>query len=138
MANNKDMQLQADMTQLNKNRKKIKEQLEEERKKLENLSQIPEKHRQVNTSIFLSVFLLTVTFQSIEEYAAHEEKLTNKKEELEAQKTRLLETLREETRDLQERKSEFQDQLVEVNKAVIPAKSAVSFSRFVDVIMVFN
>lgn len=49
VANKKDIELQADMTQRNKNRKKIKEQLEEERKKLENLEQIPEKNRKVCT-----------------------------------------------------------------------------------------
>lgn len=49
VANKKDIELQADMTQLNKKRKKIKEQLEEERKKLENLEQIPEKNRKVST-----------------------------------------------------------------------------------------
>lgn len=46
-ANNKDMQLLADMTQVNKTRKKTKELLTEEQKKFEKLERIPEENEQV-------------------------------------------------------------------------------------------
>lgn len=48
-ANNKDMNLQADMIQLNKTRKKTNELLNEERKKLANLQRVPEENEKVKS-----------------------------------------------------------------------------------------
>lgn len=46
-ADKKDVQLQADMKQLNTNRKKWKEQLAVERKKLQQFESVPEKNQAV-------------------------------------------------------------------------------------------
>lgn len=47
VASNKDVQLTEDMGQINKTRKKTKELLKEERKKLLELNEIPEKNKLV-------------------------------------------------------------------------------------------
>lgn len=47
-ANNKDIQLQETMTQMNKTRKKTKEMIVEEKKKYEKLERVPEENKKVN------------------------------------------------------------------------------------------
>lgn len=62
----------------------------------------------------------------MEECQANEIKLTDKKEKLEADKIRLLTSLRGETQELQEQKEVLQTELVELNKAVVTTKSQVT------------
>ena len=46
-ADKKDVQLQAEMVQTNNNRKKYKQQLEDERKKLAQLQNVPDENKKV-------------------------------------------------------------------------------------------
>ncbi|KAJ8970615.1 hypothetical protein NQ314_001150 [Rhamnusium bicolor] len=86
-ANNKDIQLQETMTQMNKTRKKTKEMIIEEKKKLEKLERVPEESR-----------------MGIEECEVKEAEMLVKKEKFDAEKTKILASLRTETKALQEKK----------------------------------
>lgn len=65
-ADKKDIQLQAEMTQSNTNRKKMKQQLEEERKKLAKLESVPEESRTVCNFYFLYfLFMFSDKFRQL-------------------------------------------------------------------------
>lgn len=64
--------------------------------------------------------------QGIEECEAKIEKETSKKTNFEETKTKLLASLRTETKELQEKKDEMQTDLVVLKKSVDETKSAVS------------
>jgi chaperonin cofactor prefoldin len=57
-ADKKDVQLQAEMVQTNTNRKKYKQQLEEEKKKLAQLEKVPED----NKNVILECYKLRLSF----------------------------------------------------------------------------
>ncbi|KAK5646128.1 hypothetical protein RI129_004592 [Pyrocoelia pectoralis] len=112
VANNRDIQLQAEMTQINKTRKKTKELLAEEHKKLAEYGKIPHENE-----------------STIEECLAKEAKMAAKKEKLEAEKIILLNSLREATVELQEQKEHLQTELVQLNKEVDETKSALTLAE---------
>ncbi|KAK4886823.1 hypothetical protein RN001_003094 [Aquatica leii] len=112
VANNKDVQLQAEMTQINKTRKKNKELVVEENKKLAELQRIPEENR-----------------KTIEECQSKEQQMLAKKEQLEAEKEKLLASLRTVTQELQEEKEQLQTELVDLNKEVDETKSAFTLAE---------
>ncbi|KAJ8956971.1 hypothetical protein NQ318_012135 [Aromia moschata] len=111
-ANNKDIQLQETMTQMNKTRKKTKEMIIEEKKKLEKLEKVPEESK-----------------KGIEECEAKESEMLVKKEKFEEEKTKLLANLRVETKALQEKKEEMQTDLVILKKSVDETKSAFNLAE---------
>ncbi|KAF5302895.1 hypothetical protein FQA39_LY02075 [Lamprigera yunnana] len=108
VANNKDIQFQAEMVQINKTRKKTKETLAEERKKLIGFQKVPDENK-----------------KTIEECITKVEQLTTKKEELDAEKEDLLATLQTTTVQLQEEKEHLQIQLGDLRKGVDSAKASV-------------
>lgn len=57
-ANNKDIQLQESMTQMNKTRKKTKEMIIEEKKKLDKLERVPEESRKVDDKSHIFLFFI--------------------------------------------------------------------------------
>jgi chaperonin cofactor prefoldin len=57
-ADKKDVQLQAEMVQTNTNRKKYKQQLDEEKKKLAQLEKVPED----NKNVILECYKLRLSF----------------------------------------------------------------------------
>lgn len=57
-ANNKDVQLQADLVELNNKRKKYKQQLVTERKNLTDLEKVPEKNKSVKKYNFIKILYL--------------------------------------------------------------------------------
>lgn len=109
-AHTKDMNVAAEMGEINKRRKKIVEQLAEEEIKLKNLEKLPEKN-----------------MAAIEEYEGREKQLTADFENLESEKTDLLSSLRDETLVLQEKKEKLQTNLVALRNAVDETKSAVCY-----------
>ncbi|KAG5889944.1 hypothetical protein JTB14_018839 [Gonioctena quinquepunctata] len=111
-ANNKDIQLQETMTQMNATRKKTKELIIEEKKKLEKLHRVPEESK-----------------KGIEECEAKAEEMTLKKEKWEEDKTKLLANLRTETKTLQDKKEELQNDLVVLKKSVDETKSAFALAE---------
>ncbi|XP_056633945.1 structural maintenance of chromosomes protein 4 [Diorhabda sublineata] len=106
-ANNKDVQLQETMMQTNNTRKKTKELLIEEKKKLEKLQKVPEESE-----------------KGIEECEKKIEEVTVKKEKYEEEKTKLLSTLRTQTVALQEKKDVLQNELIGLKKSVDETKSS--------------
>nr|XP_023017853.1 structural maintenance of chromosomes protein 4 [Leptinotarsa decemlineata]XP_023017854.1 structural maintenance of chromosomes protein 4 [Leptinotarsa decemlineata] len=111
-ANNKDIQLQESMTQTNTTRKKTKELIVEEKKKLEKLGKVPEESK-----------------KGIEECEAKIEEVSSKKEKYEEEKTKLLTNLRTETKSLQDKKEEIQNKLVVLKKSVDETKSAFTLAE---------
>ncbi|CAH1155594.1 unnamed protein product [Phaedon cochleariae] len=105
-ANNKDIQLQETMTQMNNTRKRTKEMIVEEKKKLEKLEKVPEESR-----------------MGIEECEAKADQVMAKKEQYEEEKTKLLTSLRSVTKTLQDKKEELQNDLVVLKKTVDETKS---------------
>ncbi|CAG9833958.1 unnamed protein product [Diabrotica balteata] len=105
-ANNKDIQLQETMTQTNTTRKKTKELIVAEKAKLEKLKKVPEESK-----------------GGIEECERKIEELSAKKEKYEEEKTKILSSLRTETKTLQEKKDVIQNQLVGLKEAVDETKS---------------
>ncbi|KAF5289359.1 hypothetical protein FQR65_LT11870 [Abscondita terminalis] len=112
VANNRDVQLQAEMTQLNKTRKKTKELLAEERKKLIEFQKTPEEN-----------------LKTIEECKVKEQQLLTKKESLDKEKEELLASLRSATVELQEEKEELQTTLVDLKKVVDETKSTFTLAE---------
>ncbi|XP_044758906.1 structural maintenance of chromosomes protein 4 [Coccinella septempunctata] len=111
-ANNKDVELQAEMVQVNKNRKKTMELLAEEKKKLQQYEKTPEESE-----------------KGIEECMKKEEKLSHKKQALDAEKTELLATIKTETKPLQEKKEILENELVELKRSVDETKSAYALAE---------
>ncbi|GLV32117.1 gluon [Carabus blaptoides fortunei] len=111
-AHNKDMNLQAEMGEINKRRKKIIEQLADEETKLKNLEKVPEKNH-----------------TTIVEYEGREKQLAIDYEGLESERTELLSSLREETLILQEKKENIQTKLVALRTAVDETKSAFNVAE---------
>ena len=62
-ASNKDLQLQEEMERINKNRKKMKEALAEERKKIIQYEKIPSESERVSKFLFSLVLILTKAFK---------------------------------------------------------------------------
>lgn len=112
VANNQDIQLQAEMTQTNKTRKNTKELLMEEQKKLSELQNVPENNE-----------------KDIAECEAKQLELQEKKEKLETEKNKLLSSLKNETQDLQQQKETVQIELAELNKVVDQTKSAYTLAE---------
>ncbi|KAB0799073.1 hypothetical protein PPYR_06953 [Photinus pyralis] len=112
VANNRDIQLQAEMTQTNKTRKKTKELLAEEQKKLVEYERMPKENE-----------------DTIQECMVKEAEMTAKKEKLQAEKVKLLASLREATVELQEQKEHLQTELVDLKKEVDETKSAFSLAE---------
>ncbi|KAJ3660188.1 hypothetical protein Zmor_004654 [Zophobas morio] len=111
-ADKKDVQLQAEMVQTNNNRKKYKQQLEDERKKLAQLQNVPDENK-----------------KTIVECETKAVQLTSEKEKLEAQKTKLLANIRAETEDLQKEKERLETGLGQLKKAVHETKSAYDLAN---------
>lgn len=114
------------MIQLNTKRKKTKESILEEKKKLEKLEKVPNESKKVSLHTFKDYFNICFVIQGIEECEKKIEEQAAKKEKFEEEKTRLLATLNVETKALQERKEEMQTDLAILKKSVDETKSAVS------------
>ncbi|CAH2012044.1 unnamed protein product [Acanthoscelides obtectus] len=111
-ANKKDIQLQENMVQMNTRRKKTKELLAQEKKKLDKLERTPEE-----------------TEMGIAECEKKEAELTAKKEKLDEEKARVLASIRTETEALQEKKEEIQTDLVVLKKTVDETKAALALAE---------
>ncbi|XP_968011.2 structural maintenance of chromosomes protein 4 [Tribolium castaneum] len=105
-ADKKDAQLQAEMTNTNNNRKKFKQQLEDEKKKLIKLQKVPEENAKL-----------------IGECEKRERDLTSQHEKLQAEKAKLMENIGHETKDLQVKKEQFETKLGKLKKTVDTTKN---------------
>lgn len=121
------------MIQMNTTRKKTKELILEEKKKLEKLERVPNESKKVINKIinhYKSTIQYSIhTIQGIEECETKIEEETARKEKYEEEKSKLLATLRTETKSLQEKKEEMQTDLVVLKKSVDETKAAVSIKN---------
>ncbi|KAL3284056.1 hypothetical protein HHI36_018225 [Cryptolaemus montrouzieri] len=111
-ASNKDVELQAEMVRVNKNRKETMELLAAEEKKLIQYEKAPEESK-----------------KGIEECLHKEEELRGKKEKLESEKTQLLATIKTMTLPLQEEKDVLETELLALRKTVDETKSAFTLAE---------
>lgn len=111
-ANKKDINIQAEMTETNKRRKKVNELIHGEKSKLEDFKKLPQRNK-----------------ETIDEYEKREQQLITEQETLETDKTKLLASLRQETLVLQEKKEEVQTELVGLRKIVDETKSAFTIAE---------
>ncbi|XP_067015599.2 structural maintenance of chromosomes protein 4 [Anabrus simplex] len=111
-ANAKDMQLQEDINQLSKSRKKTKELLAEERKKLQTLEQAPEKAE-----------------KEIKELTVLEEKLIGQRDKEQIDVDKALEKLKTETKEQQAQKEQLQTRLITLQKSVDETKSVLDIAQ---------
>lgn len=138
-ANNKDIKLQAEMPQINNTRKKNKELLAQEKKKLVSYQEIPAKNEKVRIKIDEYLRIIILLFQDIAECQTKITELTESKEQLDKEKTKLLQTLGSETEELQNKLGVLQTNLGELKKVVDETKSSVCVSNiFVKLIRINN
>ncbi|XP_062706860.1 structural maintenance of chromosomes protein 4 [Aedes albopictus] len=104
--------VQANMKATNDRRKKTKDQIESEKKKLLELKEIPEKNA-----------------KEIAESEKKIESLSKQKTDIEAKLTENLATLKDETKVLLEEKEKLQTELIDLKKAVDDSKSALSLAE---------
>ncbi|XP_022905361.2 structural maintenance of chromosomes protein 4 [Onthophagus taurus] len=102
----KDFEIQTQMEETNKNRKKWKKMLETEQKKRVELVSLPEKAE-----------------TSIKELQVREQELLTNKAQLDEEKQEILASLKDSTKDLQEKRDALQDNLVQLRSKVDDAKS---------------
>ncbi|KAK9877855.1 hypothetical protein WA026_020085 [Henosepilachna vigintioctopunctata] len=111
-ASNKDVQLQAEMVQVNKNRKKTMDLLAEEKKKLIQYEGIPSESE-----------------KGIKECDTKIQELAIKNEKLGCERTKLLTLIKTETQTLQEKKEVLETDLLALNKTVDETKSAFTLAE---------
>ncbi|GJQ67663.1 putative structural maintenance of chromosomes protein [Trypoxylus dichotomus] len=111
-ANTKDYQLQTNMQQTNMSRKKFKQQLITENKKLNELEHLPEK-----------------SVQDLKQLHNKEKQLTAQKEKLEADKEQLISTLNEDTKALREKRQELEPKLADLKSVVLETQSSFQLAE---------
>ncbi|XP_069672465.1 structural maintenance of chromosomes protein 4 [Periplaneta americana] len=104
--------IKADMTQTNKKRKKTKELLVEEKKKLNELELVPERNE-----------------KEIVELTGRDKKLSADLEKEKAAMEKAMAGLRAETQELQDSKDQLQTQLIDLKKTVDETKSAYDIAK---------
>ncbi|CAG9764069.1 unnamed protein product [Ceutorhynchus assimilis] len=111
-AKKKDVQLQEDMTNKNKQRKKTKELIVTDKQNLDRLKTVPQESE-----------------NGIRELEGKLEKTTAQKERYEAEKSSLLKNIQGETKGLQEKKEEMQKDLAVLKESVDKTKSAFNLAE---------
>lgn len=109
---NKDLQLQTEMEQTNKKRKKLIEQLAEERKKLEKLHDLPEENN-----------------RKIEECIRKEQEYQENGEKLREEKSRLLGEVNKQTQHLQNKKEQLETKLAPLSKKATDAEQEFKLAQ---------
>ncbi|KAF7268607.1 hypothetical protein GWI33_018297 [Rhynchophorus ferrugineus] len=111
-ADKKDVQLQADMTSTNNRRKKTKETIAAEKKKLARLENAPKESQ-----------------EKVAEYEGKLKKTISEKEQYEAEKNVLLKKIQKDTEHLQQEKEKLQENLSKLMETVDQTKSDLALAE---------